>query len=274
MTGGAWLMTDQSGKVQLADEALQSFRGEVKRFYTDTEHRYQGSLLGASGGTGIDYRLTAGGISWSEGDALDLEGHLVGPGIQIGTLDHVEPFFYTSEVYKISGRALGENVEGFVFLDHGYWPHGRDWKEWKVFGDFQLSWSVYANEFDDGTVEWGQVAIGRDGFNFVAIADADGPVAMDSGTQGGIDPTTDDWAQRIGYRAHGGRTWIFELGSGGQLSQFSEARGGAGYRAQVGRVGMHGDTRKVKLGFAWGESFMERFRDEGTGTVDDLIKPR
>jgi hypothetical protein len=274
MTAGLWLMNTRSGKVSLAPESLQTVRGEIKREYSETEHHLHGSLLGKAGGApeeGLDYRLTPGGMSWREGDILNLEGTLVGPGIQIGSLDGVEPFFYTSELYKVSGRVLGAQVDGFVFLDHGYWPHGADWKEWRIFKGTQLSWSAFATEFEDDTVEWGQVAIGRDQFNFVAVADGDGAVVMDTGTSGGIDPDPDDWAQRIGYRAHDGRTWVFELEPGGQMSQFSAARWG-GYRAQAGHVGQIGDARPVKAAFSWGESFMERFRDESVGTVDELVK--
>lgn len=273
MTAGLWMMTNRSGKVALAPESLQTVRGEVKREYSESEHHLHGSLLGKAGGApeeGLDYRLTPGAMSWREGSILQLDGSLVGPGIQIASLDGDEPFFYTSELYRMRGTVLGESVEGFVFLDHGYWPHGRDWKEWKIFNGTQLSWSAFATEFADGSVEWGQVAIGRQMFNFVAVADADGPVAMDVGTIGGVDPDPEDWAQRIGFQANDGRTWVFELEPGGQMSQFSAARWG-GYRAQAGKILRHRETRDVKVAFSWGESFMERFRDEGVGSVDALL---
>lgn len=276
MTAGLWLMNTRGGSVSLAPESLQTVRGEVKREYSAGEHHLHGSLLGKAGGApeeGLDYRLTPGHLSWREGSTLELSGDLVGPGIQIGSMDHEEPFFYTSELYRIGGRVLGEEVAGFVFIDHGYWPHGADWKEWRIFNRTQLSWSAFATEFEDGTVEWGQVAIGRDGFNFVAVADAEGPVVMDSGTAGGVDPDPEDWASRIGYRDHSGDTWVFGLEPGGQMSQFSAARWG-GYRAQAGKVLRHGETRPVKLAFSWGETFMERFREEGIGSVDDLLDDR
>lgn len=273
MTAGLWLMNTRSGKVSLAPESLQTVRGEVKREFSDTEHHLHGSLLGKAGGApeeGLDLKLTPGALAWREGEILALQGDLVGPGIQIGSLDHEEPFFYTSELYKVSGVVLGEKVEGFVFIDHGYWPHGSDWKEWRIFNDTQLSWSAFATEFENGDVEWGQVAIGRDGFNFVAVADREGPVVMDSGTTGGVDPDPDDWAERIGYRAHDGRTWVFSLEPGGQMSEFSAARWG-GYRAQAGHIARVGEERPVKVAFSWGESFMERFRKEGVGSVAALL---
>ncbi|WP_433598212.1 hypothetical protein ACQPXH_20850 [Nocardia sp. CA-135953] len=273
MTAGLWLMNTRSGKVSLAPESLQTVRGEVKREYSAQEHHLFGSLLGKAGGApeeGLDFRLRGDGLSWREGEILGLEGTLVGPGIQIASIDHEEPFFYTSELYRIEGKVLGEDVRGFVFLDHGYWPHGADWKEFRIFNETQLSWSAFATEFEDGTVEWGQVAIGREGFNFVAVADEKGPVTMQAGTRGGFDPDADDWAQRIGYQTDDGQTWVFELEPGGQMAQFSDARWG-GYRAQAGRILRHGEDRPVRVAFSWGETFITRFRDEGVGGVDELL---
>lgn len=274
MTGGLWLMSTKTGKVSLEPASLQTVRGEVKREYSDDEHHLHGSILGKAGGApeeGLDFRLRKDGLSWREGTIMNLEGSLVGPGIQIGALDHVEPFFYTSQLFKISGQVLGEDVNGFVFLDHGYWPHGADWKEWRIFNGTQLSWTAFATAFSDGSVEWGQICIGRDGFNFIAVADGSGAVAMESGTAGGFDPDPDDWAKRIGYQAHDGRTWVFELGEGGQMSQFSEARWG-GYRAQAGDVVRVGEDRPVEVSFAWGETFIQRLREDGTGSVDELLE--
>ncbi|MGW8815584.1 hypothetical protein [Gordonia terrae] len=273
MTAGLWLMNNRSGKITLAPESLNTVRGEVKRAYSETEHHLSGSLLGKAGGAAekdLSYTLTPGAMDWTEGTTLQLTGELVGPGIQIGSIDHEEPFFYISELYHVQGSVLGKEVEGFVFLDHGYWPHGADWKEWRIFNGTQLSWSAFATLFDDGSVEWGQVAIGTDGFNFVAVADRNGAVALQSNTSGGIDPDPDGWAQRIGYKCDDGRAWVFDLEPGGQMKQFSGARWG-GYRAQAGHIAQPGDDRPVQVSFSWGESFLERCREQNLPSVDDLL---
>ncbi|MEO7005554.1 MAG: hypothetical protein ABI065_00865 [Terrimesophilobacter sp.] len=119
---------------------------------------------------------------------------------------------------------LGDNVEGFVFWDHGYWPSGHDWKEFRVFKDLQLGWQAFANEYDDGSIEWGHLCLGRDGFNFAGICDQNGAVVMDSGVSGGIDIGDGDWAQRQCWKASTGEEWTFALEEGGKLSEFSAAR--------------------------------------------------
>lgn len=192
----------------------------------------------------------------------------MGPGVQIYAPDEDEPILYISELYKVRGTVLGDGVEGFVFWDHAYWPSGYDWKEFRVFKDLQLGWEAFANEYDDGTIEWGHLCIGRDGFNFTGVNDQNGPLVMDSGVTGGIDLGDDDWAQRALWKASSGEEWTFELEDGGKLSEFTAARWG-GYRAQAGHTRRAGEDREVKLGFSWLETFGDRIRESKIPDVDD-----
>ncbi|AEF37728.1 conserved hypothetical protein [Mycolicibacter sinensis] len=171
--------------------------------------------MGDSGGA-FRFEGTPGKFEWSEGDLLSLDGALVGPGVQIYAPDEREPILYISELYKVNGTVLGDDVEGFVFWDHSYWPAGYDWKEFRVFKDLQLGWEAYANEYDDGTIEWGHLCLGREGFNFAGVADQNGAVVMDSGVTGGIDLGDDDWAQRTRWKMSSGQEWTFELEEGGE----------------------------------------------------------
>jgi hypothetical protein len=277
LTGGCWWMAQdgKDGEFALSPHAVNTARGEIKRLFSDSEHHFHGpSLLGGAGGSGehvLDYRLTEDTLTWHEGEAMQLTGTLVGPGVQIAVLDGHEPFVYLSQLYRARGRALDEDVEAFLWLDRAYWPHGTEWKEFAIYARKQISWTVFANEFTNGDIEWGQVAMGTDGFNFVAVVDADGPVAMESMTGAGVDSDPDDWAQRLGYRCSDGRTWIFELGVGGHLTPFAKARW-SGYRPGAGLTTRHGETRELKFGFSWGEFFADRVRAAGIGSVDDLLK--
>ena len=188
--------------------------------------------------------------------------------MQIYAPDQTEPILYISELYKVGGNVLGDDVEGFVFWDHAYWPAGYDWKEFRVFKDLQLGWEAFANEYDDGTIEWGHLCLGREGFNFAGVADQQGVVVMDSGVTGGIDLVDDDWAQRARWKASSGQEWTFELEDGGKLSEFSAARWG-GYRAQAGHTRRVGDDRQVRLGFSWLETFGDRIRESKIPSFDE-----
>ncbi len=273
MTAGLWLMKCDENAVEINPESARTVRGEVKREYTEDSILLHGAMMEKVGDSGGDFKfnVTPGKFEWQEnGDLLNLSGTLVGPGVQIFAPDNEEPILYISELYKVVGNVDGEDVEGFVFYDHSYWPAGTDWKEFKVFKDLQLGWEAFANEYEDGSIEWGHLCIGREGFNFTGVCDADGPVSMTSGGLGGIDLGEGDWAQRAAWQAPDGNTWTFELEDGGTLSGFTAARWG-NYRAQAGHTRRVGDDRTVKLGFSWLETFGDRIRESKIPSVDDVL---
>jgi hypothetical protein len=272
MTAGLWLMKALDGSVEIDEVSAETVRGEVKRSYGDDEYVLQGQMMEKIGKGGLSYRfaLRAGEFHWTEGDdVLALEGKLVGPGVQIFAPDVDEPMLYISELYKVTGTVKGDQVEGFVFLDHAYWAPGHDWKEYRVFKDLQLGWQAFANEYADGSIEWGHLCLGRHGFNFTAVGSADGAVSCDSTVTSGLDLGEDDYCTRQTWRASNGDRWVFELEA--PLSGFTKARWG-GYRAQAGHTHRVGDDREVRLGFSWLETFGDRLREDKIPSFDDAMK--
>ena len=275
MTAGLWLMRIEPGEgVKVHPGSIGTSRGEAKRTYTDDEVIWSGAIMEAvskgGGAEGMKLRFVPGAIDWTEGDLLRLEGKLVGPGLQVYAPDPEEAFYYSSELYKVSGRVLDADVEGFVFVDFSAWPHGTDWKEFKVFNHLQLAWQAFANEYEDGTVEWGHLCLGADRFNFGMVADANGAIALHTtDLRGGVDLGENDWTERALIKGGDDHAWIFELEEGGKLREFSEARWGS-YRAQCGLNLPVGDTRPLKVGFSWFESFGNRLRDNNIPSVDQV----
>ena len=164
MTAGLWMMTTRSGKVSLAPESLQTVRGEVD---VNIPARASPARIVArqgrrSAGGRARLRLTPGAMQWREGSILELEGPWWALEFRSGARPRQTVLLH-QRVVQGSRHRLGREGAGFVFLDHGYWPHGQDWKEWRIFNGTQLSWSAFATEFANGQVEWGQVAIGRGG---------------------------------------------------------------------------------------------------------------
>ena len=140
-----------------------------------------------------------------------------------------------------------------MFWDHAYWPSGLDWKEYRVFKDLQLGWEAFANEYDDGTIEWGHLCLGREGFNFAGVADQHGAVVMDSGVTGGIDLGDDDWAQRQRWKASSGR------------SGPSNSRTAENFRSSPLRAGAATARKQATLA-GWG-------RNDGSGSASAGWKP-
>jgi hypothetical protein len=276
MTAGLWLMRMQDGGVTIDPDSVRTVRGEVKRTIGRSEVVWQGQMMekqaAAIGEHEMVLRFTEGALDWSEGAILRVTCTQRGPGLQVYAPDPVEPFHYASQLYQAQGQVRGADVEGFVFVDHGAWPHGADWKENRVFNHLQLGWAAFANEYEDGSLELGHLCLGADRFSFMMVADADGPVALHTtDVTGGIDIGDNEWAQRALWRG-GDDAYLFQIGEGGRLVEFTEARWG-GYRAQIGCTRRVGDPRPLRLGFSWLETFAQRIENNGVAGVDDALAP-
>jgi len=272
MTGGLWLMKATGDEIALDPGAFATTRGEIKREFTDERARWHGQLMSVTSASGevipdagLDLTITDDDIRWTEGDLVDVRGTLVGPGAQFNLPSTAEPMLYLSHMYAVTGTVRGKKVEGFVWNDYCYWPHGRDWKEYRFFRELQHGWLVFVNRYDDGSVEWGHLCHGREGMRFGVVHDADHVVT--SSTDPTFHATLDDeqYVPRATFDLGDGDVWQWTGPAASRLTAFSNARPG-GYRAQLGRVQRAGDTRRIVNEFSWLECFAERI-------VDDKIPP-
>ncbi|HVW32388.1 MAG TPA: hypothetical protein VHL53_07605, partial [Acidimicrobiia bacterium] len=269
MTSGLWLMTNRgAGHLRLAPQALRTARGEIRRQYTAEAHRYSDALM-AKVGTGnapegeqpLDLSFTDGGISWAEGDLLALEATPVGTGLMWYSPMPDDSLLYSMQAYRASGTILGQAVTGFVHVDHGYWPAGREWKELRFFGGSQVAWNVFANEYEDGTVESGFFIAGLNDYAVAGTFDHKGPRFATSELGTALTLDGDGWAATGRYTA-GGEEWVFTADPAARMEEFSAARW-EGYRAQAGTTRRAGDTRPLKVGWTWLEFFADRARAGG-----------
>ena len=66
------------------------------------------------------------------------------------------------------------------------------------------AWAPFANEFEDGSIEWGFLCLGADRFSFIMVADAHDAVALrTSDVTGGVDVGENNYAQRVVWRRPG-----------------------------------------------------------------------
>ena len=267
MTGGLWLMSDKGGTLQLAPKTVHSARGELRREFTADRHIYRDHLMAKLGDLAppdeqsFYFDQTDGELVWTEGELCDLRGTAVGPGLQFFIAGMGWPFSYLSRAYWMTGTVLGDEVEGVIFTDYGYWVDRGEWKEQPFFTRTQVAWNVFFNRFDDGSVEWGHIVRGTDGIGAAMVADGDRALV----TTGEFDATYVlddlDFVSSIDYGI-GGDRYEFTGEDTTRMTQFSQARGG-GYRAQAGQLRRVGDTRTVTNGFVWLECFADRIRAEG-----------
>ena len=272
MTSGLWLMTNRDAEhLRLAPASLRTARGEIRRHFTPESHRYADALMAKvrkdlvpEGEQSLDLSFTDGGITWSEGDLLSCEATPVGTGLMHYSPMPEDSLLYTMQAYQAEAAVMGRRATGFVLVDHGYWPHGREWKEFRFFAHSQVAWNVFANEYEDGTVEAGFFICGLNDFAVAGTFDNKGPRFATSELSTVLTLADDDWMASATYSA-GGEEWVFTPDPAAQMTEFSSARW-AGYRAQAGITRRHGDNRPLKVGWTWLEFFADRARAGGFTT--------
>jgi hypothetical protein len=269
MTSGLWLMTNRDAQhLRLAPESLRTSRGEIRRHFTPEAHRYADSLMAKVGKDflsgeeqPLDLTFTDGGVSWTEGDLLSVEATPVGTGLMHYSPTPEDSLLYTMQANRAHGSVMGRPATGFILIDHGFWPAGPEWKELRFFANSQVSWNVFANEYDDGTVDAGFFICGLNDFAVAGAFDNKGPRFASSELEAELTLADDDWMGASTYRA-GGEEWVFTPEPTGRMNEFTAARW-AGYRAQAGVTRRTGDTRALRASFTWLEFFPDRGRAGG-----------
>ena len=271
LTGGLFLMTGEDGTLNINPVSGRGYRGELKRTL-DPEHRrwdqpmYHRMPAGSvpEGEQDFVMDITNERMEYREGNILDLAGPNAGLGMQFYDSNAENPLFYSSLCYWLEGEVLGDKVEGPIFFDSVYWPHGRDWKEYVYFRELQVGWHVFANKHEDGTVEWGHLVNGHEGFNPGVVIRGNELVAATGDLKGSYTLDDDGWVtgQELDVDGH---IYVFEGDEKGWMQQFSESRshGDNDYRAQ------YGTTRRLEdptpaAGFTWLECFANRIKAEGS----------
>jgi hypothetical protein len=268
MTGGLWLMSNEKGNLDLIPGSLHSARGELVRKFSPERRQWSdhlmhkvGKELAPVGEQGLDITIDDETIKWSEGELLTLEGQRRTDGCNFFAPMREEPLLYTSTVYWLKGTMMGKDVEGPIFFDHLYWQHGIEWKEYTWYKDIQVGWNVFANEFDDGSFEWGQIVHGRGGYAAYIVQDTKYGTCMTNVQGAQFELDADDGVGKASYRIDQ-NTWDFTGDKDGRMLQFNKARWG-GYRAQGGITRRRGDSRKLVNGWTWLECFADRILSEG-----------
>jgi hypothetical protein len=277
LTGGLFLMTNESGTLNINPLSGKGYRGELRRV-NDPDHRrwhnpvYHRMPAGTvpEGEQGFVLDLRDDRMEYSEGNLIDLAGPSAGLGMQFYNANPECPLFYSSLAYWLEGEVLGKKVEGPFFFDHVYWPAGRDWKEYIYYLEKQIGWEVFANRYEDGTVQWGHFVNGTDGFNPGVVIEGDKVLAASGDVKCSFKLGEEGWVTAL-ERDVDGELFEFVGGEEGWMHQFSESRrqGHDDYLAQYGKTRPLGETRNLIEGFTWLECFAERIKAAGM-VVDEL----
>ncbi len=107
-------------------------------------------------------------IHWQEDNGdVDLHYESLGPALSwyIPAGRVKEELYYTAEVFRITGKVLGDPVNGYGSLDQAWITPGISWFASKGFLFFEDVWVVWANRYADGSTDYGVVIFGPENWN-------------------------------------------------------------------------------------------------------------
>jgi hypothetical protein len=271
-TGTFVMLTDGRGGLNVQPETTRSYRGEVRRTITDTTRRWADPVMlrlpeSVRRPDDLPYllELDKDTIVWDQGTLCHLQGEIKTLGVQFYAASEQEPMFFTSIPYWVEGTVLGRQTSGLLYFDRVYLQPGREWKETAMFTDVQISWNIFGNRFADGSIEYGKIVVGRDGFNAAMVVDDHDLVGSSSAVPVRYWLNDAGFVRRAVYGV-GEHEWEFAGQDEGNMAEFSASRWND-YHAQFGVTRRRGDDRELVFGVTWLESFDHRMR--AAGLVDD-----
>jgi hypothetical protein len=263
------IMAAEDTGLRVHATSAQGAKGcKVERGYVDGRETFAGGL---SRGANFEVQLGDQDFLWreqgSEDALLAISGTLAAPGFQVyvpwrtaegegGELGESGACFYTSTPYLAEGTMLGKRVIGFFAVDHSYLPNGVGWNNSAIWMRLQGGWNVFANEYEDGSIEWGHMSIGADRFRFVAVSSANSVLVNSPSVQEKIEWRDEEFVDRITFDVGDGQPWEFVTDPNGKMLDFSAAR--PGWSGHTGVIRRIGETRKLKRHWAWQEVFPAR----------------
>ena len=105
-------------------------------------------------------------FQWRDaGGELDLAFTAIGPALKYLCPGEKEDLLYTSEFCRVNGMLQGRKVAGFGGIDHSFGTPGIGWLQCKVYRLLEKYWIVWANRYQDGSIEYGICFDGEADFN-------------------------------------------------------------------------------------------------------------
>jgi hypothetical protein len=189
----------------------------------------------------FELTVTKTGTTWKEGSLLDITGTYVGNcGLQWLTPIAGGAHMHIYHMQRASGTILGQAVEGFYDIGAIYSPPGTSY--FTTLGGQYQTWVSFGTEYDDGTMEVGQICVSEGDWSFALIANQDGPIVLttDVSAKGSFDEA--GYPLRTVYDVDG-EAWEFVGIEGGGLLRAKDWA--APIQQAEGIVRRVGDTRTI-----------------------------
>lgn len=207
---------------------------------------------------GNPWQITASSnrLTWKEEGLFELEGKLLGsgmqwylPGVEWGT-------FYVSQLWDIHGTCEGRPVKGAMALDQFYMAEGgaiHFKKDLVVNNKMHVIWWSFVTVYTDGTWDAGSFMVGHNHLGYAIFMNEKGEVRVTNDIEGkAVHKDGSYFLESARIVLDGKEEWEFLPDPKGEMIDFV---GGFPITAQQeGRWRRVGDTRTPDHWLSWGES--------------------
>jgi hypothetical protein len=183
---------------------------------------------------------------WKDADGeLDLEFRALGPALKYLCPGEREDEMYMSEFCRVTGTLQGSPVKGFGGIDCSFGTPGIGWLQSKIYRLLEKYWIVWANRYDDDSVEYGICFDGEADFNLAFV--------VRDGTVGISDCSIDMKEFDDGFPRQATVTMADEEYRFDTTARVSKIKGFMQWAS--GQMNREGDPRKIVERFGWLEFF-------------------
>ena len=183
---------------------------------------------------------------WKEADGeLEVEFVALGPALKYLCPGEREDGLYLSEFCRVTGTLQGRPVKGFGGMDLAFGTPGIGWLQSKIYRLLEKYWIVWANRYEDDSIEYGICFDGEADFNAAFIV-RDGTAKI-SGCSIQME-NFDDGFPRQAKITMGDAPYLFET-----TARVSKIKGFMQWAN--GRVTRKADERRIVESFSWLEFF-------------------
>lgn len=210
------------------------------------------------GEAGAPWEITASGecFTWREDGLLDLDGRLIGNGMQWYLPGEEWGTFYVSQLYDVAGTCEGRAVKGVIALDQAWMEEGgaiHFQKDLVVNNKMHVLWWSFATIYKDGSWDAGTFMVGHDNLGYAIFQNERGEIHCTTDIDGQVVHKPGSYfVQSARIVVDGKDEWEFLPDPKGEMCDFV---GGFPITAQQeGRWRRVGDTREPDRWLGWGES--------------------
>jgi len=270
-TNGLGLFSDHNGKdCRFMEASMSAWRGIMLVDSNESGVSWSSADKSIAGNPSLFISHNGDHLVWKEKGILELEGDACKPGYQWCDAAPGNQA-YASLLHRVSGTVMGKKVTGWVGLDVLYLAPGQVYGYSPMAKGLVLSWSAFANEYDDGSWELGFIMKGFANFSAALIVNDQGKVIRSSYVKPEYEQDEDGFPKRMRFEftdelSGEAQCWNWIPHPRGNLADIPLMQPEVStYRGAAATLTREGESRKVVSSFGWpdfyGDERLDMYRN-------------